>query len=251
MSTVLSYILAFGLLAIYLLVTNRKFKGWIGEISVDYKLDKLNRSEEEYTIMHDIIVPTVNGKTTQIDHLVISKYGVFVIETKNFRGWIMGSEHNPYWTQVIYKRKEKLFNPVRQNYGHIKSIETIIGEEYIDSIKGIVCFTGRATLKVNVTKSHVIYTEQLVKTIQGYSNALLSNTEVHDICNKISRVQLSGKEAKKDHLKSVKATVKYKAQQMDSDICPKCGQSLIVRKGKYGSFKGCSSFPKCRFVYNL
>lgn len=56
-----------------------------------------------------------------IDHVVISKYGVFVIETKNYRGWIIGNEKSEYWTQVIYKRKERLYNPIKQNYGHIKA----------------------------------------------------------------------------------------------------------------------------------
>jgi hypothetical protein len=58
--------------------------------------------------LHDITIPSVKGKTTQIDHVVVSEYGVFVIETKNYTGWIVGDEKSDYWTQVIYKRKERL-----------------------------------------------------------------------------------------------------------------------------------------------
>lgn len=61
----------------------------------------------------------VGDKTTQIDHVVIPNYGIFVIETKNYKGWIIGNEFDDYWKQIIYKRKEKLHNPIKQNYGHI------------------------------------------------------------------------------------------------------------------------------------
>jgi len=54
---------------------------------------------------------------------VVSNYGIFVIETKNYKGWIIGNEFDDYWTQVIFKRKEKLYNPIKQNYGHIQALK--------------------------------------------------------------------------------------------------------------------------------
>jgi hypothetical protein len=68
----------------------------------------------------------VGNKTTQIDHIVVSNYGIFVIETKNYKGWIMGNEYDEYWRQVIYKRKEKLYNPIKQNYGHILALKGVL-----------------------------------------------------------------------------------------------------------------------------
>lgn len=82
-----------------------KIKGFMGEKTVSAILSMLDK--EKYMLINDVMVE-YNGKTSQIDHVVISNYGVFVIETKNYKGWIYGDEYSQYWTQVIFKRKEKL-----------------------------------------------------------------------------------------------------------------------------------------------
>ena len=90
-------------------------KGWVGEKKVARYLRRLS---EEYTVLNDVILPTETG-TTQIDHIVVSPYGVFVIETKNYRGWIFGGEKSAQWTQNIYGHKRSFMNPLRQNYAHV------------------------------------------------------------------------------------------------------------------------------------
>lgn len=75
----------------------------------------------KYKVLNNITLQT-DGRTTQIDHVVVSNLGLFVIETKNYKGWIIGDEYSEYWTQVIYKRKEKLYNHIRQNYGHLMAL---------------------------------------------------------------------------------------------------------------------------------
>ena len=79
-------------------------KGAAGERHVNRLLGKLGPN---YSIYHDLYVPNDKGGTTQVDHVVTSPFGIFVIETKHYKGWIFGKEHQRYWTQVIYKRKEK------------------------------------------------------------------------------------------------------------------------------------------------
>ena len=72
-------------------------KGKQGELIVR---DILSHLPEEYHVLHDIILKTEKG-TTQIDHVVISRYGVFTIETKNYRGEIYGDDTRKKWTQLI------------------------------------------------------------------------------------------------------------------------------------------------------
>ncbi|MHC5529078.1 topoisomerase DNA-binding C4 zinc finger domain-containing protein [Priestia megaterium] len=36
-----------------------------------------------------------------------------------------------------------------------------------------------------------------------------------------------------------------------SKVCPKCGKSLVERKGEYGVFYGCKGFPKCRYTESI
>jgi len=74
-------------------------KGLLGEILVNFTIN-MRLDKQKYHLLKNITLPTDNG-TTQIDHVVISQYGIFVIETKNMRGWIFGNEHQKTWTQKI------------------------------------------------------------------------------------------------------------------------------------------------------
>ena len=99
-------IIFFLLILIWRLFRTR-IKGVVGEKKVSAILYFLDRSK--YKVINNIVLKT-GEKTTQIDHIVISDYGIFVIETKNYKGWVFGDENSKYWTQIIYKRKERLYN---------------------------------------------------------------------------------------------------------------------------------------------
>ncbi len=58
----------------------RPSKGKAGEKTVSRKLSRLPK--DKYKVLNDIMLATPKG-TTQIDHIVVSIYGVFVVETKN------------------------------------------------------------------------------------------------------------------------------------------------------------------------
>ncbi len=100
-------------------------KGHIGELLVrlfaHWQLDK-----QTYRRLHNVTLNTPDG-TTQIDHVFLSPYGIFVLETKNMSGWIFGSEKQAQWTQKLYKRTFKFQNPLRQNYKHLKALEATLG----------------------------------------------------------------------------------------------------------------------------
>ena len=100
--------------SIVLRIYEPAIKGIIGEKRVRKQLDKL--SPENYRVLNDVMVRTEKG-TSQIDHVVVSIYGIFVIETKNYTGWIHGSENSEYWTQSIYRKKTKFRNPIRSKLG--------------------------------------------------------------------------------------------------------------------------------------
>ncbi|WP_442601202.1 NERD domain-containing protein [Paenibacillus sp. KN14-4R] len=240
------YVYLLVMVAIIVILSSPKIKGVIGEKSVSYQLNKLDK--EKYFILNDLVIPSSSGKTTQIDHVVVSPYGIFVIETKNYRGWILGNEDQQYWTQVIYKRKEKFYNPIRQNYGHIKALEAVLSKFDELPFFSIVSFSVRADLKVTVTSSEVIYTVKLLKTINKYKEKLLNKDDVQHIVEAINESSLKDKTAKKEHVTALKNEMAENANKIAKDECPKCDGKLVERSGKYGRFKGCVNFPKCRFV---
>ncbi|GAA3403265.1 NERD domain-containing protein [Paenibacillus hodogayensis] len=244
----LIYIMAGLMLAVIILSKSPTLKGKIGEASIRSKLKKLD--PKEYHVLHDIMIQQPDGKTTQIDHLVISRYGVFVIETKNYTGWIMGSERAEYWTQVIYKRKEKLYNPIRQNYGHIKALENFLGESGIPFIS-IISFSTRATLKLEAMSAEVIYSTQVVRTILKYKEVQLTEEQREQIYKALSVKTIHTREERKQHVQDIKGKLKETKQMVSAGICPKCQGELVERRGKNGAFTGCSNFPSCRYTKAL
>ena len=149
-------------------------KGKLGEKSVAKKLKKLDKNK--YKVINDVILKTSRG-TSQIDHLVVSNYGIFVIETKNYQGWIVGSENTDNWQQIIYNKKNYFRNPIKQNYGHIKAIEENLKLNNKIKYISIIVFMNGCDLKVNTT-TPVLYEHDLLKQIYKYKKQLLSEEEV-------------------------------------------------------------------------
>ena len=108
------------ILCILMDVYYKKFIVMAGEFWVKRELKKLS---DEYLVINDIMIKTKDGSTHQIDHVVISKYGIFVIETKQYNGYIKGNDYAKRWLIKNGKKKIYVNNPLHQNYGHIKSLE--------------------------------------------------------------------------------------------------------------------------------
>ncbi len=238
------YIWALILAASILKLFLPKIKGYLGEKSVAFFLSKLDPAK--YKVINNIMLQ-VSGRTTQIDHVVVSNYGIFVIETKNYQGWIIGNEYDDNWTQVIYKRKEKLHNPIKQNYGHIQALKEVLSEYTDVSYISIVAFTTKAELKVK-TSTDVVYTVNLPKTIRKYNTETISDSDKEQVYSKLFSLNVDNKENRKAHVKAIHNNLKDKDGKIDANICPKCGGNLVMRNGKYGQFKGCGNYPKCRFI---
>lgn len=221
-----------------------RIKGYFGEKSVEFFLSKLDKSK--YKVINNIMLQ-VGNKTTQLDHVVISNYGIFVIETKNYSGWIIGNEFDDYWKQVIYKRKEKLYNPIKQNYGHIQALKELLREFPEVNYISIVAFTTKAELKVT-SKTDVVYTVKLIKTINKYKNESITDSTKEQIYTKLMSLNIDSDKNRKTHVKAIHTNLTDKNNKINNNVCPRCGGQLVLRNGKYGPFKGCSNYPRCRFI---
>jgi hypothetical protein len=224
-----------------------KIKGAIGEQTVALYLHALDK--KKYKVLHNVVLES-DGYTTQIDHIVISDYGVFVIETKNYKGWIFGNEEAQYWTQVIFNHREKLYNPIKQNQGHIKALKKCLPEFPNLIYTSIIAFSSRATLKVHTT-TKVVYTARLTRTIKRYSVNNLSATEKESIVEKIKAANSITTFDKRKHIESIQHRIAKREHSIREEKCPKCGNSLVKRQGKFSTFLGCTSYPKCTHTIKL
>lgn len=219
-------------------------KGSIGERKVSKVLNTLDNNE--YKVINNVMIRTDRG-TAQIDHVVISVYGIFVIETKNYKGLIFGNEYDDNWKQVIYKRSERFRNPIKQNYGHVATLKERLNLDKDLLIISIIAFTNRASLKVN-TKTPVIYDNNVVSYIRSYNNKLISEDYVKRIYYDLLMSNIDSKDTRKEHVHSIRKNLRERENNINNNICPRCGKVLVKRQGKHGEFIGCSGFPKCRFI---
>lgn len=203
----------------------------------------LSLSSKTYQRVHDLIIPSRNG-TTQIDHLIISPYGLFIVETKNLSGWIFGSEKQATWTQTLYGDKYSFQNPLRQTYR-----QKIILAEYLDvpesCIQTVIYFVGNCTLKTDLPAN--VIDGDIGGYIKSYKNRVLSDDELEIIIYKAQN--LLGMDSLTDEVHIQSLNQRHNSRK----ICPRCGSDLVERTVRKGSragsiFIGCSSFPKCRYT---
>ena len=111
------------------------------------RIDRCLRSglPEGYHVFRDLTLPS-RGNTTQIDHLVVSPFGVFVIETKTMSGWIFGGAQQRRWKQIVHRHRRDFQNPIHQNFGHVKAVESLLGLAPAQ-VHNLVTFAGTAVPK--------------------------------------------------------------------------------------------------------
>lgn len=187
-------------------------KGCMGE----YKLYKvLERLEGNNKILTNLYVPRPNGQLTEIDMIMINKKGIFVFESKDYSGWIFGSEKQKMWTQVLNKRnKNKFLNPIIQNNIHIDALKNVLNFEPQYVFHSYVVFGERSVLKdVSVISEEVrvINRFKLKETLISDSNRFLSSLsdlEINVLHHKLQSYSMQSNMIKKAHIASLKSPVK-------------------------------------------
>ena len=138
--------------------------------------------------MCDVYLPWPDGRTAQIDQIIIADSGIYVLEVKNYKGWIFGNERNQYWTQILTTGirgesiKNRLYNPIKQNATHISCIRRNI-RDYTVLIHSVIVFSDESEFKdVTYYSSdvYVVYQSRLKSTLRDIDNqykGMLSDEE--------------------------------------------------------------------------
>lgn len=230
---------------IYLRLNQANIRGWFGEKNVSSRLQTL---PDEYIRFNDLYI-NVGSRSVQIDHIVVSIYGIFVIETKNYKGWIYGNDNSEYWTKNVFGNKYQFRNPLKQNYSHVWALRNLL-EIPEDKFIPVVVFLNGATLKCD-TQGIVIHSGHLRRLILSYQMPVFSHNEARDIANRLASANSIDKNRKKEHVNFVRQDIAEKNFLIKSGICPRCKGHLVGRYGKYGRFLGCTNYPRCKFTIPL
>lgn len=194
--------------------------------------------------LFNVYIPKENGETTEIDVLMISKKGIFVFESKNYSGWIFGSEKQKNWYQTLPEgrgksHKEHFYNPIMQNRSHIKHLKAFIGEEI--TMYSIIVFSERCTLKNSEVKSadiSVIKRNEVLSVVSRVysktSEELLAEVDVMNIYNKLYPYTQSSEDVKKQHIVNIQSNLAAKssmaAEEVDSVMQKESEESHIKEK---------------------
>ncbi|MEG0772639.1 nuclease-related domain-containing protein [Clostridium sp.] len=181
--------------------------GFYGEYLTFNILDRVNGNKK---ILTNVYVPKETGGTTEIDVVMIHEKGIYVMESKNYSGWIYGDEKNKNWTQTFKSgKKEKFYNPIWQNQTHIKHLIKLLNMENSNMFRSIIVFSERCELKkVQVTSPDikVINRYRLLRTLNtltSESKLCLDVNEINKIYGRLKGYTNVSEEVKKQHIENV------------------------------------------------
>ena len=172
-----------------------------GEALVSRELQS-NFSGPDYHLLNHVTLKLKNG-TTQIDHILVSRFGVFVIETKDYNGWIFADAKQATWTQVLYRQKFKFQNPIFQNMRHVEAVKDT--RDFLPSscIQSLVVFTGNAKFKT-VMPPGVFTPSELIKYLRNHTNEAMSINRLQFCVGRIETARLAvSREVDLEHVKNL------------------------------------------------
>lgn len=197
-------------------------KGRLGEY---YSYLALRKLDEEKKFFFNLYIPKGEGRTTEADVVLLDSSGLYVIESKNYSGWIFGRENEEYWTQSILtgdkknhhnaKVKNRFYNPIRQNIGHINALKELIKDDGVP-LYSVVAFSNRCTLKKIILTSgdHIVVNRsELARTVEHIrrkSPVFLSLEKRHELANLLEPYSKVDQATKDAHIRDIESRYKKK-----------------------------------------
>lgn len=262
-------------------------KGRRGERMVSKELSRLKKRDA--IVLNDVFLSTGGGKSSQIDHVVVSVRGIFVIETKSLAGRITGSEHSQYWTQHLARQSRQFYNPLLQNRAHIRALRRVITDIDESFFTSMIVFTEAWRIEVKADEiveerrflpaRHIrrtfIPSERRKKRwwrpgkevrldeaniVTGLEDmreeiirrpCVIDRDDLQSVADAISAASARSRGEMGSHINYARETSRNVSREIRQGICPRCGGQLVVKRGEKGEFVGCVNYPECRFTCSI
>ena len=187
-----------------------KVSGNYGEFTLSSVIDSL---PDYFHLLNNYLIQTKKG-STQIDHILVSPWGIHVIETKNHKGYIFGDMNSKVWTQVIHnsygQHNNTFYSPVLQNQGHLYHLlkEGGLGKvpQIAQTVNGIICFTNPDANLDNVNCFCCFTVDGLYQYLLNltYTPILLNEKVIYDVIEHLDKTNTSGYINDMKHVQFVK-----------------------------------------------
>lgn len=179
-------------------------KGIYGEFLIFTKLENVKIPK---ILMTNLYIPKADGKTTELDLIMLTQKGIFVFESKNYSGWIFGNEKDYKWTQTFQGGKKfQFYNPIKQNRGHIDALKEVSGLPNEECYISYIVFGPESTLKditvvsknVEVMKKqHILY---YLKKDWQMRPTILNKEQLQSLYKNLERYHLASSAQKTLHV---------------------------------------------------
>jgi Nuclease-related domain len=146
-------------------------------------------SPPDYHLLNHVTLQMEDG-TTQIDHILVSRFGVFVIETKDYKGWIFANASSANWTQVLFNAKYPFQNPIHQNYRHVVAVQRLLDFLPADAVKSVVVFAGEAEFRTEIPAG-VFRLNDLIRYLGEQTTEVLSINRVQFCVGRLETARLA------------------------------------------------------------
>jgi restriction system protein len=173
------------LILLIIWLSSPRFKGTIGEVRVRRILAAM-LEKNRYTVLNDLVLPS-NGGTVQIDHVVVSKFGIFVIETVFLRGWISGTEFQERWKKHRFKRLTQFPNPMHRNYLNMQALARVL-QLPESKFQSVVVFMGHRGFKKSMP-FNVMPLEKMISHIRNRTETILTEDRAGQVLNRIEQAR--------------------------------------------------------------
>jgi Nuclease-related domain len=156
----------------------------------------------DYHLMNHVTIQMDDG-TTQVDHILVSRFGVFVIETKQYKGWIFANPTHETWTQVLFRLRFRFQNPIFQNYRHVRAVRRLLDFLPPETIKSVIVFTGEAEFRTG-TPQEVFTIPRLVGYLRSQTAEVISLNQLLFCVGRLETARLAiSRETDVEHVRSL------------------------------------------------
>lgn len=242
-------------------------KGIEGEDAVAGKLAEKDWFRVKGLCLRNLYLPAGQEGTAEIDLVYLTRRGIYVIESKNYSGWIFDREEEAEWVLSVYAgrdwlgriktEKHPFYNPLWQNRGHIRALEALTGPDV--PLWSVVVFPGRcrlADVEWDSEDTQVCLLEQLPRALRRMGRRTLSRGQVRRLYEQLQPYTRASWGEKKAHIRQVRRLEKARARDSGPGRCPWCGGALVLRTARRGSqagrqFYGCIHYPDCTYTQDL
>ena len=239
--------------------TLNEVKGDVGEQLTKF-MAKIDIPET--LVIHDVLIDGSETQTSQIDLLLIGEKGIYVAEVKMYsEARVYGDGKKSQWYYYKSGQKYDIYSPIKQNRNHIKHLKEFL-KEYGD----VPCFSVIVMIcedfKISNTNDDPEHPDTVVvngllslrkglEVLAKGKPQFFSKEQKQEIYEYIKANQYQGKEERQEHKERVKVIKAERDEVIKENKCPYCETPLVLRKGKYGEFFGCTNYPACKYTQKL